>query len=152
MQTPKPVTMSEYTALAEFRYGLRKFLRFSEEAAKAHGLTPQQHQLLLAVKGYPGREWATINELAERMQLAQHSVVGIVDRCQQADLVRRDPHPHDLRVTEVHLTQTGEEVLERLTIAHRDELLRTGEFLERLHLILDDLAVPSKSSSDTRRS
>jgi DNA-binding MarR family transcriptional regulator len=132
------VTPGEYQALAQFRYGLRKFLRFSEEAAKAHGLTPQQHQLLLAIKGYPGgREWATITELAERLQVEQHSVVGIVDRCQQAELVKRKSHPGDLRVTEVHLTALGAEVLERLTVAHRDEIIRTKEFLQSLHAIWD---------------
>ena len=150
--SPKPVTPQEYRALAQFRYGLRQFLRFSEEAAKAYGLTPQQHQLLLAIKGFPGREWATIGELAERLQLAQHSVVGIVDRCQQTNLVRRHPHAQDLRITEVHLTRTGEEVLEKLTIAHRDELVRTREFLENLHNTLDDgTSVPSGNGPSDRK-
>lgn len=152
VDSPKRVTPQEYRALAQFRYGLRQFLRFSEEAAKAHGLTPQQHQLLLAIKGFPGREWATIGELAVRLQLAQHSVVGIVDRCQQTNLVRRCPHAEDLRVTEVHLTRTGEEVLEKLTIAHRDELVRTREFLENLHTTLNDASfVRSGDGSKDRK-
>lgn len=135
----KAVTPREYQALAQFRYGLRKFLRFSEAAAKAHGLTPQQHQLLLAVKGYPGgREWATIGDLAQRLQLEQHSVVGIVDRSQQAGLVERRIHPGDMRVTEVHLTAAGAAVLESLTVAHRDELRRTHELLRSLNAIWDD--------------
>jgi DNA-binding MarR family transcriptional regulator len=131
-----PVTQEEYLALAEFRYGLRKFLRFSEAAARAHGLTPQQHQLLLAIKGFPGREWATVNELAERLQLRQHSVVGIIDRSEQVHLVERRAHQSDLRVTEVHLTPDGERVLESLTMAHREELRRTGEFLGNLARML----------------
>lgn len=132
----KPVTKEEYMALAEFRYGLRQFLRFSEGAAREHGITPQQHQLLLAIKGFPGREWATVNELAVRLQLQQHSVVGIIDRTIQAGYVVRRSHAEDLRVTEVHLTAEGERVLETLTVAHRDELRRTGEFLATLSRIL----------------
>ncbi len=131
--TQAPVSQAEYVALAQFRYGLRRFLRFSEAAARAHGLTPQQHQLLLTIKGFPGREWATVNELAERLQLQQHSVVGIVDRSEHASLVFRVSHVEDLRVTEVHLTPDGERVLESLTVAHREELKRTGEFLQTLH-------------------
>lgn len=132
----QPVTKEEYTALAEFRHGLRRFLRFSEGAARQHGITPQQHQLLLAIKGFPGREWATVNELAVRLQLQQHSVVGMIDRSEQAGLVVRRPHAGDLRVTEVHLTAQGERVLEALTVAHRDELRRTGEFLATVSRIL----------------
>jgi len=126
------VTVEEYRALADFRYALRKFLRFSESAARSHGLTPQQHQLLLSIKGFAGREWATVNELAERLQLQQHSVVGIIDRCVQAGLVERIAHLDDLRITEVHLTPTGESVLESLTVAHREELRRMHEVLPGL--------------------
>ena len=135
-----PVSKDEYVALAEFRHGLRKFLRFSEDAAREHGITPQQHQLLLAIKGFPGRDWATVNELADRLQLQQHSVVGIIDRSEQAGLTVRRPHADDLRVTEVHLTAAGERVLETLTMAHRDELRRTGEFLATVARVID---VPS---------
>lgn len=132
----RPVSKQEYVALAEFRHGLRKFLRFSEEAARDHGLTPQQHQLLLAIKGIPDRDWAMVSELADRLQLQQHSVVGIIDRSEQANLVMRRAHGEDHRVTEVHLTPAGEQVLERLTLAHREELRRTGEFLANLSRIL----------------
>lgn len=133
----KPVSKNEYVALAEFRHGLRKFLRFSEGAAREHGITPQQHQLLLAIKGFPGRDWATVNELADRLQLQQHSVVGIIDRSEQAGFAVRRPHAADLRVTEVHLTAEGERVLETLTMAHRDELRRTGEFLATVTRMID---------------
>lgn len=132
----RPVSKDEYVALAEFRHGLRQFLRFSEGAARNHGLTPQQHQLLLAIKGFPGRDWATVNELAERLQLQQHSVVGIVSRSEQAGFVVRLSHEADLRVTEVHLTKEGDRVLESLTLAHRDELQRTGEFLATVSRML----------------
>ncbi|NMP24578.1 MarR family winged helix-turn-helix transcriptional regulator [Sulfobacillus harzensis] len=139
MNIKNSVTEEEYRALAEFRYGLRKFLRFSEAAARKHGITPQQHQLLLAIKGFPGRDYATVSELAERLQLMQHSVVGIIDRSEQANLVYRRTHAEDLRVTEVHLTPLGEEVLEALTVAHRDELKRSREFLASLNKVLGEM-------------
>lgn len=137
MQNQSSVTPEEYRALAEFRYGLRKFLRFSEAAAREHGITPQQHQLLLAIKGMAGRDYATVSELAERLQLLQHSVVGIIDRSEQAGLVSRRDHQDDLRVTEVHLTPLGEEVLEALTVAHREELQRSRDFLVSLNHVLN---------------
>ncbi len=115
---------ADYEAIAAFRHALRHFLRFSEEAARVAGLTPQQHQLLLAVKGFPGREWATIRELAERLELRHHTVVGEVDRAERAGLVARAPHAEDRRAVEVHLTARGNEVLEALTNTHRDELVR----------------------------
>lgn len=146
--TPRAVvTVAEYRALADFRYALRKFLRFSESAARAHGLTPQQHQLLLAIKGgCSEREWATVNELAERLQLQQHSVVGIIDRSAQAGLVSRVAHPDDLRVTEVHLTPAGEAVLESLTVAHREELRRMRDVLPGLARTLAHAGTPETES------
>ena len=132
-----PVSKAEYEALAAFRYGLRQFMRFSESAARDHGITPQQHQLLLAVKGFPGRDWATVSEVAERLQLQQQSVVGIIDRLEKGQWVYRHPHPEDHRVTEVHLTRAGESLLEALTIVHRQELLRAHTFLTSVQKILD---------------
>lgn len=131
------VSKAEYEALAAFRYGLRQFLRFSESAARDQGITPQQHQLLLAVKGFPGRDWATVSELADRLQLQQQSVVGIIDRLEKIQLVGRYPHPDDHRVTEVHLTPAGESVLETLTIVHREELMRANTFLGSVKKIMD---------------
>src|SRR4051812_30465908 len=85
------ISKSEYEALHAFRYSLRRFLRFSEEGARAAGLTAQQHQLLLAVKGQPGRDWASVTDLAESLQIRHHAAVGLVDRCVRADLVERSP-------------------------------------------------------------
>lgn len=133
----RPVTAGEYEALAAFRYALRKFLRFSESAAREHGIPPQQHQLLLAIKGFPARDFATVTELAERMQLEPHSVVGIVDRCERSGLVCRSPHAGDQRVTEVHLTERGEAILEALTVAHRAEVRRMALLIETLRGALD---------------
>ena len=85
---PRP-SIEDYRALALFRYTLRKFLDFSQEAAKGVGLTPQQHQALLSIKGYPDRETITIGELAERMLLKHHSTVELVDRLVELGLVKR---------------------------------------------------------------
>src|SRR6476469_7460790 len=84
-----PLTKQEFAALARFRFGIRRYLRFSEEVVRDHGLTPQQYQLLLTLKGFPGREWATVRELADRFQLRHHSVVELVDRAQGQGLVER---------------------------------------------------------------
>lgn len=121
---PRPLTKEDFEALARFRFGIRRYLRFSEEVVRRHGLTPQQYQLLLALKGFPQREWATIRELAERLQLRHHSVVELVDRAQGQDLVRRAEHPDDGRAVRVVLTAAGQRVLDRLGALHRDELRR----------------------------
>lgn len=131
---PWPVTKGEYERLAAFRHALRRFLRAGEKAARAAGLTPQQHQLLLAVKGSPGREWATVGELAERLQLEHNSVVGVIDRCQRAGLVERRDDPTDHRQVRVSATSLGEAALDRLAGLHRAELARSGADLARLEI------------------
>ena len=110
--------------LAAFRYSLRQFLRFSEQAAHEAGLTPQQHQVLLAIKGFPGRDFVTIGELAERLQLIHHSTVGLVDRLEKHKYIKRGPNPADHRKVRVKLTAKGERVLERLSAEHREQLRR----------------------------
>ncbi len=122
----------DFELLAEFRYALRKFLGFSEAAAKAQGLTPQQYQALLAIQGYPGRTWVTIGELAEQMQVKHHSAVGLVDRIAKLGLVRRSSVKSDRRRVEVVLTPAGLRVLEKLYRAHREELKSVGPHLIRL--------------------
>jgi len=117
-----PLTKSDFEALSEFRYQLRRFLRFSEEAVQSEGLTPQQYQLLLHIKGFPQRDQATIGELAERLQVQQHGVVALVTRCEAADLVVRSPGETDRRQVLVRLTSTGERCLRRLARLHRNEL------------------------------
>jgi DNA-binding MarR family transcriptional regulator len=121
---PAPLTKRDFEALAQFRFGIRRYLRFSEETVRRDGLTPQQYQLLLALKGFPGRDWATVREIAERLQLRHHSVVELVDRAQAEDLVRRGPDPDDRRLVRVLLTERGERVLARLSALHRAELGR----------------------------
>jgi len=122
------ISKSEYEALHDFRHALRCFLRFSEQAARAAGLTPQQHQLLLAVKGQRGRDWASVSDLAESLQIRHHAAVGLVDRCERVGLVARSPDPNDRRQVRVTLTGKGEAILARLSTRNQRELrtLRAG--------------------------
>lgn len=110
--------------LAAFRYSLRQFLKFSEDAAHKAGLTPQQHQALLAIKGFPDRDFVMIGELAERLQLVHHSAVGLVDRLEKQKYIRRAKDPLDHRQVRVKLTAKGEKVLEKLSTEHREQLRR----------------------------
>ena len=107
--------------LARFRYHLRQFLRFSEQAARAEGITPQQHQLLLGIAGYTDRESTTISELAEFLQERHNAVVGLVERAAKRGLVHKAQGEPDRRFVRVHLTNRGEAVLARLSQLHRDE-------------------------------
>lgn len=118
-----PLTKDEFEALAQFRYDLRRFLRFSEQATHSHGVTPLHYLLLLQIKGYPGREWATITELAERLQAKHHGVVSLVTRCEAAGLVRRSTSAEDRRRVEVRLTAKGAKLVERVANLHRLELM-----------------------------
>ena len=124
-----PLSKADFEALARFRFGIRRYLRISEEIVRTHGVTPQQYQLMLALKGAPGRDWARVGELAEWLQLRHHSVVELVTRAQGSDLVRRGPDPDDARAVRVHLTEYGEQVLARLSALHRAELGRIGTVL-----------------------
>lgn len=113
----------EYEQLAQFRYSLREFARATELEARKIGLTPQQYQLLLAIKGFPGREQANISELAERLQIRHNAVIGLVNRAEARGLVRRvqDADRMDRRVVQIHLTGEGEQVLHVLAQALRSE-------------------------------
>lgn len=132
MPKAKPLSKAEYEKLAAFRYALRRFIRFSEQAAHTHGITPQHHQALLAIKGFPGRDRVTIGELAERLQLLHHSAVGLVDRLMSEGLVARSPSTGDRRQVFVVLTGRGDQVLEKLSAAHKDQLKQMGPELKGL--------------------
>jgi DNA-binding MarR family transcriptional regulator len=136
MAGSKKLSKAQYELLASFRFALRRFLRFSEDAAQASGLTPQQHQALLAIKGFPGRDRVTVGELAERLQIAHHSAVGLIDRLADEKLVVRETSEEDRRKVFIALTKRGEGVLETLSSAHREQLRRLspeiGALLERL--------------------
>jgi DNA-binding MarR family transcriptional regulator len=129
---PGQLGKAQYETLAEFRYLLRQFIHFSEGAAQTAGLAPQQHQALLAIKGFPGRDRITIGELAERLQLRHHSAVGLVDRLAKEKLVCRIPSAKDRRQVFVQLTNQGENVLGKLSAAHARQLRRMGPGLNRL--------------------
>ncbi|MEU0479093.1 MarR family winged helix-turn-helix transcriptional regulator [Streptosporangium sp. NPDC006013] len=126
----EPLTKRDFEVLARFRFEIRRHLRFSEETARRNGLTPQQYQLMLALKGFPGRGWATVRELADSLQLRHHSVVELVNRAQAQGLVERSAHPSDGRAVRVSLTPEGEQVLTRLSALHRDELRRMDAILD----------------------
>jgi len=130
----------DFEALSDFRYQLRRFLRFSEDAVRDEGLTAQQYLLLLHIRGRPGKEWASIGELAECLQAKQHGVVALVNRCETAGLVRRRINPGDRRIVEVHLLAKGERYLTRLAMLHRSELesLRKTFRVARLAAFNDD--------------
>ena len=118
----KKLSKADFEALSEFRYRLKKFLRFSEDAAQSEGVTPQQYLLLLHIKGMPGRDWANIGELAGRLQAQHHSVVALIDRCEKLALIERRPSELDRRVVNIHLLPAGERCLTKLAELHRNEL------------------------------
>jgi DNA-binding MarR family transcriptional regulator len=126
------LTKADYETLAGFRYLLREFGAFSEQAAWRAGLTAQQHQALLAVRGFPGREQVAIGELARRLGLRDHSVTGLVDRLVARDLLRRRYDERDRRRVLVEVTPRARTLLARLSRVHRDELAHLAPLLRAL--------------------
>jgi DNA-binding MarR family transcriptional regulator len=122
----------DYRQLLEFRTALRRFLHWSEEQATAAGLTPMQHQLLLAVRGHGDRRGPTIQDLAETLLLRHHSVVELVDRAVRGGLVHRWPDQEDRRAVRVRLTAAGSRRLRELSASHLEEIRRLGPALEGL--------------------
>ncbi len=123
---------AQYEELLAFRTALRRFLHWSDQQAAAAGLTAQQHQLLLAVRGHAGLSAPTIGDVAEALLLRHHSVVELVDRAERAGLVRRLVDDDDRRVVRLRLTPRGRRILERLSAAHLEELARLARPVERL--------------------
>lgn len=113
---------AELEVMANFRHRLRLFLRFSEDLCHRAGIKPLQYQLLLQLAGYPGRSWATVGELAQRLQTKHHGMVALVTRCENAGLVRRQTSKVDLRQVEIHLTEQGAACVGELARRHADEL------------------------------
>jgi DNA-binding MarR family transcriptional regulator len=130
--TATRLVVDQYRELLAFRTALRRFLRWSDEQAAAAGLTSQQHQLLLAVRGHDGPGPPTIGEVAEHLMLRHHSVVELVDRAEQAGLVQRTVDEDDRRVVRLVLTTRGRRLLERLSAAHVEELARLAPIVRRL--------------------
>ncbi len=123
------LALSDYQSLAELRYQIRKFVRFSEQAARHAGMEPRQHQLLLAVKGLPKDVRPRIGELAERLQLQHHSTVELANRLAKGGYIRRRRDSDDRREVLLNLTAKGEKVLRRLSLDHRQELRNAGPTL-----------------------
>jgi DNA-binding MarR family transcriptional regulator len=127
----KQLTLSDYQALAELRYQLRRFLHFSEQAARGAGLEPRQYQLMLAIKGLPADVRPRVGELAEKMQIQHHSAVELVNRLAAGNYVRRRRGGVDRREVLLTLTPKGERVLGELAFHHRAELRNAGPALLR---------------------
>ena len=128
--TTDPLIKRDFEVLADFRYQIRRFERFSEEVTRSHGVTPLQYLLLLQIKGYPKRDWATVGELAERLQAQQHGVVALISRCEKQGFVERRRSAEDRRQIEIHLLPHGEQLLDKLARLHRQELLSLkGSFM-----------------------
>ncbi|WP_299234492.1 MarR family winged helix-turn-helix transcriptional regulator [Halomonas sp.] len=121
------LTKQDFQRLSHFRYQLRCFLRQSDDICREHGLTPLQYQLLLHLLGFERREWASIGELAERLQAKHHGTVALVDRCEQLGLVERRASRGDRRRIEVHLLDRGAELARRIAELHQPELRHLHE-------------------------
>ena len=135
----RKLSKADYEKLAHFRYEVRRYLRFSEEVSHKKGITSLQYLLMLQILGFPDRDWATVGELAERLQAKHHGVVSLISRCEAIGLVKRSISSTDKRRVEVRLTKKGSECLEKLARLHRRELLSLkGEF-----------SVPDLSTSGT---
>jgi DNA-binding MarR family transcriptional regulator len=155
----RPLTEPEYLALGEFRYQLRRFLRHMEEASRLLGANPQQYQLVLAVKGLPRDVLPTISQLAERMQLNHNSMVELVDRCEENNLLRRTRSAGDRRQVTLSITPEGESLLRKLGLAARQELRDTGpvlvDVIQRLtgegRSVKDSAAVPRTRTGGNKK-
>jgi DNA-binding MarR family transcriptional regulator len=151
MRSTADISILDYHALAEMRYQIRRFLHFSEQAAREADLTPQQHQLLLALKGLPTGRKATISEVAGQLQLRHHSTVELIDRLVGQGLIKRLRDEADQRRVIIHLTPQGEQVLRGLSLLHRYELQLAGPaFVHALGaLIAGDTATAEVSQDRT---
>lgn len=132
------IKKEDFIKLAQFRAAMREFVRFSESRARAAGLTPQQHQMLLSIKGTPERDWATPGEIARALQINHNAAVGLVTRAEAAGLVRREMDPEDRRRVRVNLTAQGEALLAVLTVEHKQELEQMAPVLLDLLAVLTE--------------
>jgi DNA-binding MarR family transcriptional regulator len=141
----------DFKAMAELRYQIRRFLRFSENAAREAGIEPQQHQLLLTVRGLPDSLKPTVGVLAERMQLQHHSTVELIDRLVDRGFLCRLRATDDRRKVLVKLTHDGEEFLNKLSLHHLQELQSTGpRFVKILQTLIDGIQSPSFPTENQR--
>lgn len=147
MSGPDIAALAAYRSLSEFRHQLRCFLRFSEDAARAHGIEPQQHQMLLAIKGLPQGHNPTIGELAHRLQIKHHSAVDLIDRMEKSGTIVREPGKEDRRQVLIRLTPEGDRILRDLSEEHQAELTKAGPELTRALSAAMRLSKPRPSSS-----
>jgi DNA-binding MarR family transcriptional regulator len=152
----RTLTLADYESLAELRYQIRRFLHFSEQASRMAGLEPHQHQLMLALKGLPGRVRPRIGELAERLQIRHHSTVELVNRLSAGGFVQRHRIGEDRREVWLSLTRKGEKVLRELSLHHRAELRLHGPALiaalrRAIHGSKGSNGAPARSASRTKR-
>lgn len=146
--SPESLSRADYRSLAEFRFQIRRFLHFSEGAARDAGINPAQHQLLLALRGIPAGTAPSVGNLAKRLLLRHHSTVELIDRLEQRGLVRRSPSGSDRRQVLIEITGKGERLLERLSLIHRAELRSAGASLMRaLRLLIVPPGVRRRSPS-----
>ena len=134
------ITEEEYALLAEFRYALRKFMNFSKEEAKSVQLTPRQHQAMLAIRGFGTKtNPVTVGDVAEWLQIRHHSAVGLINRLEEQKLLRREHSENDKRKVNIVLTPEGNDILEKLTSVHKEEIRRIGpELRQLLHHLSND--------------
>lgn len=148
----KTLTVDDYQSLAEFRYQIRRYLRFSERAVRNAGLEPRQYQLLLALKGLPANVRPRVGELAEQLQIQHHSAVELLDRLEQSGLVRRKRGTIDRREVLIAITSAGEKVIRDLVLHHRAEVSSRGPALiEALHRVLNGSGKSNNSSKQRKR-
>jgi DNA-binding MarR family transcriptional regulator len=132
------LSRADYQALSRFRFQIRRFLHFSEEAARSEGLEPQQHQLLLAIEASDDDAGPTVGHLAEQLFIRHHSAVGLLDRLEERGLVARARDAADRRLVRVRLTNAGSDKLHHLARQHRDELRKSGpELVEALRAVVE---------------
>lgn len=142
------LSAQDYRLLFELRRSIRRFLRFSEEAARAQGLEPQQHQVMLAIRAHEEEGAARIGDIAEWLQLRHHSAVELVDRLVARGLVQRCRDDQDRRFVNVQLTDEGEQVLAELTLHHRAELRDAGPALARVLSQIAGGGTPTRAAQD----
>jgi DNA-binding MarR family transcriptional regulator len=148
----KPIGAADYRRLAEFRHALRRFLAFSEAAARQAGITPQQHQALLAIKGAPNLDGVTVGYLAGQLLLQPHSAAELVDRMVNCGLLTRQEAPDDRRRVVLTLTPAAEKALHALSAAHIRELRQSAPVLDSLfELLKPDLPKSSRRQSGRRQ-
>lgn len=141
--TRRRLTAADYRALGAFRLALRRFLAFSEAEARAEGLTPQQHQALLAIKTHAGGEAISVGQLAESLLIKNHSAVGLVARLEERALVVRQESPRDRRRILVSLTPPAEKILERISRNNLGKLKSTAPVFADLLRALEQLELPN---------